>query len=283
MATRVEIWWSSQVRPRWVAKECSCFARLSAHRSDACSTCQTSSASRAPCACQVREACAAGLGCSVSATSQACGTCVPEVPLGGPCTHTDECARSVPGTLTFCDFNTDLCTAITPADTQARLGEPCGRVAIGPSQFRSVSCEVGFTCGESELCEPVSAPEGAECIASNRCNAGLVCVGVVGTSPGPCALPRVGGLGDSCDDLAMTLESPRTCDGTLGLVCLFGTCSPIPAEEGAGCSRSTDCAEELVCWQETCRPPLREGAACGVPWDCASGACIDNVCQASCG
>jgi len=70
--------------------------------------------------------------------------------------------------------------------------------------------------------------------------------------------------------------------------CVDGHCAPVCLDEGEECWLA-NCCEGLVCLGDEnvyiaplCSRPLEDGAFCVSDASCASGACVDGACAASC-
>jgi hypothetical protein len=70
-----------------------------------------------------------------------------------------------------------------------------------------------------------------------------------------------------------------------GLGCFCGSCvEDGDAPEGAACQYNAQCADELICHDDRCRPPLEKGATCRVDSDCQNDlACVAAEVGYECG
>ena len=246
--------------------------------------------------------CTDGVCCGVAScgAGKACGaTGACKLLVGGACALASDCAsgfcvdgaccnRACSGTCEACDdpFSLGSCKTIAgaPHGTRAACsdggGNPCtattcngtdasachlpttGAVACGSNACRAGTevhlgtCDGGGGCiATGKSCGAYGCGATAchaTCATSADCAAGYWC-------SGSACVPAIG-LGKSCGD-------PTACLG--GLSCVDGVCcgsASCPA--GASCGLS---GHEGSCF-------LKQGAACAVDAECASGFCADGVC-----
>lgn len=148
-----------------------------------------------------------------------------------------------------------------------------------PEGVRGRGCSLNTDCTEPLICGLARCRR--QCLSSRDCPAGLRCLRLVSQQQGG----------------ACQLEEERACtltsDCTLGLVCLFGTCTTACAEDrdctrGAICQAvdggapacdeptaelcvyNSDCPAPFVCGpDQVCQPECREDRDCPVPRRCA--------------
>lgn len=138
----------------------------------------------------------------------------------------------------------------------------------------------GFHWGgiAGDTCPPGSKPDsgdcpvadcGGGCVATDKCTSGC-------------------GAGFSCDEASSYCLPTRTCASSAdcgdGETCAWrewgfsqGLCAPIPADVGATCSESSECAFPSRCVGGVCALPCSTYE--GAPVTCPAGwACVENTC-----
>lgn len=191
------------------------------------------------------------------------------------------CEHVLVGTLpngAACDTSY-ACTSHYCARTPVRDAGtgPCGvctaRVPVGGScgSYLDFECVEGAYCGypSNPICQVVSRP-GDSCGASGCHGGDLYCVGGVCLTRSQVA----GATCSSTDDLCGF-------DGTNRYWCDHSTSTcAVALDEGAPCSRVTQCASG-ICQGGSCRAPAAIGEACTGTWWCVDGGqCTSGVCVA---
>ncbi len=281
--------------------------------------------------CRVRgEACDAGLACNRRPDNPQ-AVCVPAAALGEAC-RVDGTVPCAPGAV---------CLGLSSSDQRCVLPGSAG------ARCRTTwpRCDAGLACnGESSdapRCVPVRAlgqtcdlrslndacPEGSLCLGtsvtgvctaagangqrcrvdSNRCDAGLRCVGspptcrrvaLAGALCGPSADSATCPPGHDCQ--SFDTESRCTPLGTAGRIChehgpacavglacsTNGSCA-VPAADGAACSGAVPCGPESTCVRSLCRRRGSAGGSCRAdvfdvaPCDAGSVCDMVQTCQPS--
>ncbi len=217
--------------------------------------------------------CAPGLSCDPLTD-----VCVAPCQQGATCVADDDC-----------DEAQGLLCILSRCDVPRALGLPCSTDAHCEAGYR---CENNPTDPSTRVCLPLIA-DGQPCPfgGHNECGSGFchpiggVCLPQV-APPGLCA----SGLDFQCLDswcdttfvsCAISSECPTsmTCN-TLEGRCEY-SCLALLAD-GAACLRSTQCASG-ACVDDVCRTlPVPDGGACAANFECASGFCnyeAPRVCE----
>ena len=221
------------------------------------------------------------------------------IATGSACDHDEACASS------FCEAAADgptygTCLAGTCQPIELAVGGVCGQ--------GYPACPGGSTCVEGECRTPGAA--GAQCYDSGECAAGLACDldrGVCAPpvhegevcGPLPCAEAALDCLrtetdaggnfvarclrrvdrGADCRFGVSAIDSRALCKRDLTCDTDTATCVDLPSA-GQPCEWGGACGPGATCVGSTCQPAFAAGAACITSDNCASGDCIQGVCQA---
>lgn len=207
--------------------------------------------------------CASG---ACTGSSSMCGSCLPVIPTGSPCTYQDPCAGGPNGEYGSCEGVCVLDDETWPT-VDATEGQPCDNLqACEPGLF----CQDGVCAGwrtVGEACDP----------SSDSCEPGSFCQW---SDPGvgTCVAVRMETrAGEDCGFFATEMV---VCDARAGLACTIEgerrVCAPYePTQaEYEDCDRTAECIEGLECRGGACYGPLlAAGGACRTDEQCESDHC----------
>lgn len=184
--------------------------------------------------------------------------------------------------------------------------EQCGadQVAalLGEATCNALQCSLFVgTAGEGEACEPLEVRLASQCDADTLCHSDL---GTAGTCVPRCV---VFGVGDDCGyGQVGTCEDGTQCilDGDTPFA--GGVCEPLPGPGDPCANTESPCgfdmwcdngvcsdqfggsgdscldqpcdAAQTYCEMDVCEALLPDGSPCMRWWNCASGACVGDVC-----
>lgn len=223
-------------------------------------------------------ACGAGLYCEY--LDDDCGACLRAIPPGERCTWSSVCASTADrrGICVFDDGDDEEGTCRQyGVEVGAPLGAPCGRVDAegamvacaqpGYCRFPMLGFEVFAELGT--CARPIEGGEVCEEYVD-------ACEGTLGCEDGLCVGYAVAGPGESCS------AEGADCNPYLRLVCIDGVCAHTDGAVGSRCGL-VSCAEGNQCDYGAdpmvCKALISDGDACDYDFDCASGACEDDICQ----
>lgn len=203
--------------------------------------------------------------CGATLSAPACDEVfVGQVPIGGACTESDECAGSA-----YCE-DTLMCPGTCAASLDA--GADC---ASGGE------CETGLVCTAAGVCGAVKA-------TGETCNSGVECQTRYchyTASEGRCAeAPRqfVKALGEPCEsalECAVGLYCPESTAGARSCVAAVGAGEPCQLlSVGSTCVREAYCAIESTDTEGVCVERIPLGGACTLSEACVTGICDGGAC-----
>ena len=245
------------------------------------------------------DSCAAGV-CGHAANEAECDD-------GNACTASSFCQAGlcVAGGLVSCDdgnlCTTDFCHPVTGCSSKLN-SNPCddGDACTANDVCKLGECagSVAVVCNDNNVCtDDGCLPESgcvfqnniAECDDQNACTLGDACVGgtCLGTTPVNCndniictadaCYPTQGCVYEVIEPCCGNgiVEPPEECDDGNNVndaECL-ASCKLPGCDDGIvnGDETAVDCGGEC--------PPCADGLGCGLPEDCVSGVCTDELCQ----